>query len=424
MIPAPRRMHHSTRAARGARRRALQTRALLTVALAGSLADPAPLRAQGVDGGNAHKLRYSLLGALVGSALATGYYAISDPADRRDQGCKPWSCALPYLAGSGALTGLFLSRELAIQRQANIPRLGAREKASFTSAPVVGVAGSIAVRDSLVAVLSDSGVTLYAAGARPTALRRRGAGLAGVRQVALPSTDRLVLGSASALYSGNSEAGTFTRLLPGPVSALASTPTATGSRPSWLVARGRVVQLVTAGVEGNAVSVGDSLMIEATARIAAHDAGADRWWIGTDSTVIEVLATNGVLRTGRRLMAPAPVHALAASADYVAAALDDQRLLVWSRRALDQEAYAASVLDLGSAYPYDIAFRGRDLLVAAGTEGLLRVGIEPTLNVRAVVAELPFVTLVTVDAQQRVWVVDRNKRALLEVKLPETPVYK
>lgn len=391
--------------------------------LAGTLARPAVLPAQGVDGGNSHKLRYSLIGALVGSALATGYYAISDQGDGA-QGCKPWSCALPYLAGSGALTGLFLSRELAIQRQANIPRLGAPEKATFASAPVVGAAGGIAVRDSLVAVLSDSGVTLYAAGARPTALRRRGAGLGGVRQVALPSVDRLVLGSTSALYAGSSEAGTFSRVLPGPVSALAGTTMRPGARPSWLVARGRVVQLVTAAAEGNGTTVGDSLIIDATARVAIHDATGERWWIGTDSTVIEVVAANGALRVGRRLVTPAPVHALSASADYLAAALDDQRLLVWSRRALDQEAYTASVLDLGSAYPYDIAFRGTDLLVAAGTEGLLRVGIEPTLNVRAVVADLPFVTLVTVDAQQRVWVVDRNRKALLEVKLPNVPVYK
>ncbi|MCA0377047.1 MAG: hypothetical protein LCH84_15455 [Gemmatimonadetes bacterium] len=391
---------------------------------------PAPRAEAAVVQTNAHKLRYTLAGALVGTALATAYYAVSDPADR-ESGCKPWSCALPYLAGSGALTGLFLSRELAIQRQANVPRLGARERATFASAPVVGAAGSIAVRDSLVAVLSDSGVTLFSApagaSARPAALRRRAAGLGGLRQVALPATGQMLLGSASALYAGSTESGTFSRVLGGQVSALAGVAgaptTASNGAGTTLIARGRVLHL-TQAVPGAAPTVSDSLVIDAPVRAALHDASNGHWLVATDSSVVEVIAAGTTLRTGRTLVTPTPVHALAANADYIAAALDDQRLLVWSRRALGGDATNGSLLDLGSAYPYDIAFRGRDLLVAAGTEGLLRVGMEPTLNVRAVVAELAYVTLVTVDAQQRIWVYDRVRRALVEVRLPLDPKYK
>ena len=122
----------------------------------------------------------------------------------RSSGCQPLDCALPFLSVSGAVAGLFIGRELDAQRRALAPRAGESIEFGFTEAKLLAPPSFIDVRDSLIAVVSDSGAQLLSALPQPKALRRRATGLSAMRQVAIaPGRGTLLLGTGTALWETN-----------------------------------------------------------------------------------------------------------------------------------------------------------------------------------------------------------------------------
>jgi hypothetical protein len=134
----------------------------------------------------------------------------------------PLNCAMPFRVVSGGVSGLFLGRELDARRRALAPRAGGVLTFRTASEAVAGEPLALDVRDTLLVVASDSGAQLYTAGRAPVALRRRGVGLAGMRQVALrPEQGTLVFGTGSALWETPLLTGVASRLAGGAVTALA-----------------------------------------------------------------------------------------------------------------------------------------------------------------------------------------------------------
>ena len=166
--------------------------------------------------------RSSAFGALSGAILGTGFYFMSDRGVR-SSGCQPLDCAIPFLTRSGAIAGLFIGREREAQQRALAPRAGESISFSLAEARVLAAPSYIDVRDSLLAVVSDSGAQLFSAGASPKALRRRAGGLSAMRQVAIaPDRGTILLGTGSALWEANLLSGPATRLADGAVDALAT----------------------------------------------------------------------------------------------------------------------------------------------------------------------------------------------------------
>lgn len=382
-----------------------------------------PLEAQPVDGGVVRRLKYTLAGAAVGSVLATAYYAVSDPEDR-ESGCKPWSCVMPYLTGSGALTGLFLAREIAMQRAADMPRLAARERATFSTLALPGAFTGLLAVDTLVYVVGDSGVAVIGRADVPRALRRRANGLRGLRELALvPGTagngadHRLLVASEAALYSTSAMSGPVSRVLSGPIGGLAASPA------RWIAARGPMI-FTGSAVDGSA-TVRDSLLLGADVRAAVGDGTTGHFWVATDSSVIEVrILPEGVASRAREFPVSTPVHALAVSAGHLVAATREQQLLVWSRTAMSNAIVTPELLPLGAAYPYDMAFRGEELFVAAGAEGVVRIAMTPTLEALGTITDVRFATHIRVDGDGTLWVTDRARNALVKLLVPTKPIYK
>jgi hypothetical protein len=397
--------------------RRLTLRALsLTVALSLLIGTAAPVLAQGaVDetaGSPVRRLKYTVIGALVGVALAGGYASAVDKAI--PPSCDPWGCAMPFLSVSGAITGLFLAREIDAQRRAERPRVGVRDRVGLEYAVLPAMPDGMSIRDSLIAVVSDSGISIFAAEAKPRALRRRGIGLRGLRDVALlPGNARLLVSSDVALYGTSSVSGVASRLLDGAITAIAA------GGDGWLAARGAAI---TVERQRDGATVRDSINVGTTAISAAYDEYSGSWWVGTDSALLRVEwnanAESG-LRMAERIATAGGVRAIASSPSWITVALGEAGVAAWRRGAAGGGLVTPIRLQSEPRFAYDLAFYNNTLLVAGGTDGLVRIALDPTPTVLGVSRDLPFATLVNVDAKNGIWVGDRGRGTLNRVTYPD-----
>jgi hypothetical protein len=389
------------------------TAATLTMLLLASTV-PTPVAAQSSPGGaapitvarpSARMLRTSIFGALTGSVLATGYYFLSEKGTRSN-GCQPINCALPFLVTSGGLAGMFVGRELDAQRRAFAPRAGSAIAFGFAEVGVLSSPTFIDVRDTLIAVVSDSGAQLLSATASPKALRRRASGLSAMRQIAImPSRGTLLLGTGSALWEAGLLTGPASRLADGAVDALAVSPDAI------LSASGRRVRLRTGTGE---TARTDSMDLPRPVSAIAYDATAGSWWVATDSQVVQMTGREGKLATSSVSMPlPAAARAIAVSAGWVAAALGDEGVIAWARESLSSSPTPVRVTQ-EPRFAYDLAFLGESLFVAGGVDGLFQLSLTPVARVIGSSRQLQFAT--TVRAGNGVlWVGDRNRQSVVRV---------
>lgn len=350
--------------------------------------------------------RATLYGALSGAVLGTAFYFLSDEGDRAS-GCEPINCALPFLTVSGAIAGMFIGREIDAKQRAFAPRAGSAMEFGFAEARVLASPTSIDVRDSLIAVVSDSGAQLLTAAAAPKALRRRAAGLSSLRQVAImPERGTLVLGTGTALWEAGLVTGPATRLADGPVDALATSPDA------MLSASGRRLRLRTGSGESARV---DSTELTQSVSAIAYDSIARAWWVSTDSQVVQVKSADGRLSvTPLSLPIPATARAIATSAEWIAAALGDEGIIAWRRESLVAGVASAVRVTQEPRFAYDLAFLGSALFVAGGVDGLFQIALSPTARVMGSSRQVQFAT--TVRAGDGVlWVGDRIRQSVVRV---------
>ena len=398
-------------------RRGISHALSLTVAFSLVVGTAAPVLAQrAVDetaGSPVRRLKYTVIGALVGVALAGGYASVVDEAV--PPSCDPWGCAMPFLSLSGAITGLFLAREIDAQRRAERPRVGVRDRVGVEYALLPAMPNGMSLRDTLIAIASDSGVSIFATEAKPRALRRRGSGLRGLRDVALlPGNERLLVSSDVALYGTSSVSGVASRMLDGAISAIAV------GGDGWLAARGAAV---TVERQRGGAAVRDSINIGTIASSAAYDESSGSWWVGTDSALLRVEWTTDAgsgLRIAEKIPTGGGVRAIASSPAWIAVALGEAGVAAWRRGAAGGGIVTPIRLQSEPRFAYDLAFYQNTLLVAGGTDGLVRMALDPTPTVLGVSRDLPFATLVKVDAKNGIWVGDRGRGTLNRVTYPDT----
>ena len=349
--------------------------------------------------------RFSFFGAASGGALALGYYFVSEKG-RNAGGCRPFSCAMPFLTLSGALSGLFIGSELNAQRRAETPRAGANFAFTISEGGVLSAPNAFDVRDSVIAVVSDSGAQLLSATTAPKALRRRAAGLSNLRQVVIvPRSGALILGTGTALWEASLVSGPATRIGDGPIDALAS------SEDAVMSASGKRLQLL----RGTGATVRtDTLTLSTAITALTYDATSHAWWIGTDSTLVQVTLTDAGLRAGQVLRLPAAARNIAVSADWVAVALGDEGIIAWKRDAFVTSTPTPVRLVHEPRFAYDLAFLDGTLFVAGGVDGLYRLSLSPTPQVLGSSRQFPFATTVRAEGGA-IWVGDRIRKAVIRV---------
>lgn len=358
---------------------------------------------------NSRLARYTGLGALTGAALALGYWSVSEEGQRGSD-CRPLECALPYLTISGAIAGLFLGRELEMQRIALAPREGDVVRYASTAVKLVAPPTFFDARDTLLVVASDSGAQLVSATQPPRALATRAAGLRSIRQVTLlPTRGTLAIGTATALWEAPISSGPARRVSEGAVTALGASP------GSLLSASGSTLLLHRSEPTARM----DSLDVGSAVDAVAWDSVDGVWWVAADSMLIRVRETQAGLERGGQLGLPAPGRRIALSAGYVAVALGDAGLIAWPRAALTSAQQGGVIAPLRLSgeprFVFDADFDGDLLYVAAGVDGLYRVALEDAPRVLDSTRQFPFVTLVKVE-QGVVWIGDRGKMELVRLR--------
>lgn len=356
---------------------------------------------------SAGPMRYGALGMLLGAALGAGNYVLSDRG-RMASGCKPLDCALPFLVVSGGLSGLFLGRELEVRRKALAPRAG--EVLAYRSAgvPLPADPTWLDVRDTLVAVATDSGAQLLTGGPSPAALRRRGSGLPGMQRVALrPDAGTVVFGTASALWETSLVAGPASRLASGAVDALAVGDGWVASATGALVhfRRGRAI----AG--DSAAAPADTVRLGAPVEALHHDSSSGAWWAAAGGALYRV-GPGGNAAITRVAPLPGSVRALASGERWVAAALGDGGVAVWARGALGGDP---TLVRGAVRFAYDVAVEGDQLFVAGGADGvwLLRLGGGAPV-VEGSIRQVRFATHVR-SAGGALWVTDRDAQRVVRL---------
>jgi hypothetical protein len=351
-------------------------------------------------------LRTSAFGALSGSILGLGFYFMSDRGTR-SSGCQPLDCALPFLTASGAIAGLFIGRELESQQRALAPRAGTSIDYALTEARVLASPTYIDVRDSLIAVVSDSGAQLFSAVPQPKALRRRAGGLSAMRQVAIaPGRGTILLGTGSALWEANLLSGPATRVADGAVDALAT------SRDAVLSASGRRLRFTTGS---GATARTDTLELADPVSAIAYDETARAWWVATDSQIVQVTSESGALAlTKTALSLPASARAVTANGEWIAAALGDAGVIAWRRDGLADISAEPVRVQQEPRFAYDLAFLDGVLFVAGGVDGLFQLSLTPTPRVVGSSRQVRFATTVRAG-NGVVWVGDRNRISVVRV---------
>lgn len=354
---------------------------------------------------NSRIARYSIVGALSGVALTTGYYYMSDKGERAT-GCKPRGCALPFLTVSGALAGLFLGSDMNSQQRALAPRAGASFEFALTEGALLAAPNAIDVRDTLLAVVSDSGAQLLTAGVKPAALRRRAAGLSSLRHVALvPGRRTLVVGTGTALWEAELITGPASRLADGAVDALAS------SGDAILSASGRRLRLLT-GPQG--ADRTDSLEMPTAVSAIAYDQTSRTWWVGQDSQVVRVAVVDGALLLQTSLSVPSAPRAITTDGTWIVASLGDNGISAWRRDALGGGVIAPVRLVQEPRFAYDAALLNGELFVAGGVDGVYRILLSPAPRILGSSRQFPFATTIR-SANGALWVGDRSRNSVARV---------
>lgn len=360
-----------------------------------------------------HRFRWMGVGATVGAALAFGYHHMSDGGKRAGQ-CGAWDCALPYLSISGALTGLFLSRELAAQRRALAPRAGDALSFSVSRLKLPAAALALVTLDSAVFAATDSGVQVVRGGVRPAALQRRGGGLSLIRQVAVNGRDStLLIGTGNALWQTPIASGRLTRLLPGSVDALAATDDIT------LAADGARLQIRRLRDGQPRV---DTVVAPSAVSAAHYDATAQRWWVTTDSALFEVIMPLPASLEPPTLLLRAVTgmrtSAIASGSNWIAAAMGTEGVVIWPRENLSPRPAGVQQapwrLKGEPRFAFDLAFMGDDLFVAGGVDGVTRIRLSPTPTILGASRQVEYATSI-VARNGVLWVGDRNGSVLVRL---------
>ena len=363
----------------------------------------------------ARVIRYAIMGAITGTALALGYYAISEKGQRGGD-CQPLTCALPYLTVSGALAGLFLGRELEGQRIALAPRAGNALHFASVEAALLATPIAFDLRDTLIALVGDSGVQLLSTSATnasaPRVLRRRAAGLGSLRDIAIvPARDLIAIATGTGLWEAPLVTGPAMRVVEGAVTALAASET------SVLSATGRMVR-VRRGLASSRES--DSLDIGAPVTAAAYDVAESSWWVATDAAIVNVRETTSGLVVALTLPFTGDVRRIAISSQWIAAAAGTDGIVAWSRSAL-REAMRTNVTPVAARlrdeprYAYDVAVLGDTAYVAGGVDGLFRVDLAATPTIVGSSNQFEYATSVRIE-RGVLWVGDRSRRTLIRVQ--------
>jgi hypothetical protein len=258
---------------------------------------------------------------------------------------------------------------------------------------------SLGLRDSLLAVATDSGAQVMSTTSRSVALRRRGTGLSDVRLVAISGgAPRLFIGTGSALWETPPTTGLLTRVLDGPIDALSTTG-------DIVVAASGTLLRVRRG-EGEQARI-DSLTSPSAVTSASFDPRTQKFWITTDSLLLELTVGDGAPTLAQRATVSGQARAVATSPNWVAVALGSEGVAIWPRESLTGGGVTTPVLMRGEPrFAFDIAFFGDDLFVAGGVDGITRISLSPTAKIVGSSRQAGYATSIVSDGTA-LWVGDR-----------------
>lgn len=343
-----------------------------------------------------------IVGALAGGAAGAFFH-----------GKAGNDCGACYVGGGavvGGIAGYFIGRDFD-RSYALRYRGAARLRIPFLEQPLDGDPLSLAARDTLLAVATSSGVTMFSSTRSLTALSRRATSIRNIAALELaPRSHALLVAAPTGLYRYPAAGGAGVLLREGTIQA------ATATDSHLFLASGSRIEI--AALAPDSTRNWPGITLHAPVTDMEWDAARQILWALTDTLLVALRPAGDELRVFSRTRVDAGGRTLASHGDRLAIAYGSDGLATFD--ASDITAPREIARWRGARFVYDVTFAGSRLYAGAGPEGVFVIdtSILPPRTV-GLAFDLGFVaTLLSRDGYT--YILDRRTASVRRISTPTT----
>ena len=344
----------------------------------------------------------AVVGALAGSAGGALFHR------QAGNGCS--ACYIGAGSALGAIAGYFIGRDF--DRSYALRYHGAaRLRIPFLEQPLDGDPLTLAARDTLLAVATSSGVTLFSSTRGLAPLSRRATSIRNIGAVELlPRSHALLVAAPTGLYGYPAARGAGVLLREGTIQAAIATET------HLFLAAGPRIEASPLAPDSNRPS--PVIDLHAAVTDMEWDTARQLLWALTDTLLVALRLSGDALQVSSLTRVDAGGRTLASQGDKIAIAYGSDGLAVLDASAVDAPREVARWR--GARFVYDASWAGTRLYAGAGPEGVFVIDMS-TLPPRTVglAFDLGFVaTLLSRDGYT--YILDRRTASVRRISTPTT----
>ena len=343
-----------------------------------------------------------IVGALAGGAAGAFFHG------KAGNDCK--ACYVGGGVALGGIAGYFIGRDF--DRSYTLRYRGAaRLRIPFLEQPLEGDPLTLAARDTLLAVATSSGVTLFSSTRSLAALSRRATSIRNIAAVELsPRSHALLIAAPTGLYRYPTVGGAGVLLREGTIQA------ATATDSHVFLAAGPRIEI--AALAPDSARSWPGIALHAPVTDMEWAAARQILWALTDTLLVALRPDGDGLHVVSRTRVDAGGRTLAAQGDTLAIAYGSDGLAMFD--ASDITAPREIARWRGARFVYDATFAGNRLYAGAGPEGVFVIDTS-TLPPRTVglAFDLGFVAAL-LSRDGYTYILDRRTASVRRISTPTT----
>lgn len=344
----------------------------------------------------------AVVGALAGSAGGAFVHR------QGGNGCA--ACYIGAGAALGGIAGFFIGRDFD-RSYALRYRGAARLRIPFLEHPLDGDPLTLAARDTLLAVATSSGVTVFSSARGLTPLSRRATSIRNISTVELvPRSHALLVAAPTGLYRYPASRGAGVLLREGTIQAAAATDS------HLFLATGQRIEI--APLTPDSARAWQWIELHAPVTDMEWDPARQILWTLTDTLLVALQFDGDAWRVSSHTRVDAGGRTLTSHGDRIAIAYGSDGLAILDASVVDTAREIARWR--GARFVYDVSWAGSRLYAGAGPEGVFVIDTS-TLPPRTVglAFDLGFVAAL-LSRDGYTYILDRRTASVRRISTPTT----